>query len=86
MPNGKFIVDSVLHQKIDITVGKYQSDRLSLELRRLRLCLDKQESDTVEKEEALQACKALLQQLLLLVDEPNESLNPKDFTARVMTE
>ena len=32
MPKGKYILESVLHQKISIAVGKYQSDRMSLEL------------------------------------------------------
>lgn len=84
LPKGKFIVDSVLYQKVNVTAGKFQSDRLSLELRRLRLCLDNQQSDTEEKQEALQACKALLQQLFKLLDKPEEYLNPNDCVAKVM--
>ena len=86
LPKGKFIVDSVLYQKVNVTAGKFQSDRLSLELRRLRLCLDSQQCDTEERLEALQACRALLQQLLKLLDKPEEYLNPNDFVTKVMVE
>lgn len=34
MPKGKYILESVLYQKISIAVGKYQSDRMSLELQK----------------------------------------------------
>lgn len=35
MPKGQYYIQSLLHQQINIVVGKYQSDRLSLEIRRL---------------------------------------------------
>ena len=35
LPKGKYFIQSVLHQEVKIAVGKYQSDRLSLEIRRL---------------------------------------------------
>ena len=34
VPKGKYFIQSVLHQEVKIAVGKYQSDRLSLEIRR----------------------------------------------------
>ena len=40
MPKGRFFIEMLLHGEIRITVGKYQSDRLSLEIRRLRECLE----------------------------------------------
>ena len=36
MPKGEYFIQSLLHQKIEIYVGKYQSDRLALELKKLR--------------------------------------------------
>ena len=41
MPKGEFYIQSLLHQEINIIVGKYQSDRLSLEIRRLRKRLER---------------------------------------------
>ena len=35
LPKGKYFIQSILHQEVKIAVGKYQSDRLSLEIRRL---------------------------------------------------
>lgn len=37
MPKGQYFIQSLLYQKIEVIAGKYQSDRLSLELRRLRV-------------------------------------------------
>lgn len=36
MPKGQYFIESLLHQKIQITAGKYQSDRLAVEFKRLR--------------------------------------------------
>ena len=40
MPKGEYFIESLLHQKICISVGKYQSDRLSLEMKKLRIALE----------------------------------------------
>ena len=40
MPKGEYFIQSLLHQKIEIYVGKYQSDRLALELKKLRETLE----------------------------------------------
>lgn len=66
MPKGQYIIQSVLNQQISITAGKYQSDRLALELRRLRERMDHVKSE-VQTENLLQECKALLEQLQILV-------------------
>ena len=58
MPKGKYILESVLHQKISIAVGKYQSDRMSLELQKLRMALES--TDGAEQQEVLTECKSLL--------------------------
>jgi len=64
MPKGQYCIQSLLHQKIRIVVGKYQSDRLSLELRRLREAIEKL-SDKEENQISpqLEECKALLSEL-----------------------
>ena len=38
LPKGKYFIQSLLHKEIKIAVGKYQSDRLSLEIRRFVFC------------------------------------------------
>lgn len=61
MQKGEYYIQSLLHQQINIVVGKYQSDRLSLELRRLREQiegLNDKEKDQVEP--LLDECRALL--------------------------
>lgn len=65
MPKGQYYIQSLLHQKINIVVGKYQSDRLSLEIRRLRVQMESiGESHSETHIAALTDCKALLTQLL----------------------
>ena len=68
LPKGKYILESVLHQKISIAVGKYQSDRMSLELQKLRMALER--TDGEEQQEVLADCKCLLEQLLEISREP----------------
>lgn len=51
LPKGKYFIQSLLHQEIKIAVGKYQSDRLSLEIRRLWERLD-----SLETEELYEVC------------------------------
>ncbi|KSV60232.1 plasmid mobilization protein [Acetivibrio ethanolgignens] len=68
MPKGQFYIQSLLHQELNIVVGKYQSDRLSLEIRRLRERLDEipqQDKDALY--EPLTECKALLTELVDLM-------------------
>lgn len=68
MPKGQYFIESLLHQEIHIAVGKYQNDRLSLELRRLRETI---EAISFNKDEDISNllcdCEALLDQLLLVV-------------------
>lgn len=70
LPKGKYILESVLHQKISIAVGKYQSDRMSLELQKLRMALER--TDGEEQQKVLADCKCLLEQLLEISKEPTE--------------
>jgi hypothetical protein len=75
MPKGQYYIQSLLHQQINIIVGKYQSDRLSLEIRRLREEIGNI-SQTGEKtlNEALRRCEALLYQLTEVIQ---ETINPE---------
>lgn len=69
MPKGQYFIESLLHQKIQITAGKYQSDRLAMEFKRLRQQLEK---DGEEAEKAAQDCKALLDQLVQVLEVKEE--------------
>ena len=40
MPKGEYFIQSLLHQELNIAVGKYKSDRLSLELKKMREVLE----------------------------------------------
>ena len=82
MPKGEYYIQSLLHQRIEIVVGKYQSDRLSLEIRRLGEQIGKlsgEDGKTVN--EALRNCEALLRELVRLVVENEElgSICAEDF-------
>lgn len=63
LPKGVYIINSTLHQKIEITLGKYESDRLSIELKKLR---EKIDNTPIRKNqvELLEECKALLEQVM----------------------
>ncbi len=63
IPKGEYFIKSLLHQSIVISVGKYKSDRLSIELKRLRKTLeDIKETDEIEN--TLNECKFLLKELV----------------------
>ena len=62
LPKGKYFIQSVLYQEVKIAVGKYQSDRLSLEIRRLWERLEHLETEDLY--EVLADCRALMQQVI----------------------
>lgn len=62
MPKGKYFIQSLLYQEIRIAVGKYQSDRLRLEIRRLRERLEDINTENKELQETLVDCRALMKQ------------------------
>lgn len=69
MPKGQYYIQSLLHQELNIVVGKYQSDRLSLEIRRLREQIEKMsESVATIDVTVLGDCRAILKQLLYLME------------------
>ena len=81
MAKGQYYIQSLLHQQINIVVGKYQSDRLSLEIRRLRERLDDMTPIPVNKtNEVLTDCKALLEQLAEIIENNRkEKITIEDF-------
>lgn len=80
MPKGQYFIQSLLHQRLSIAVGKYQSDRLSLEFKKLRETFNRI-SETEKVAETLKACKALLDELQKLTNE-NTELSIRDFQAK----
>lgn len=82
MPKGQYYIQSLLHQKIDIIVGKYQSDRLSLEIRRLsEHIVAFSDGGDSECRALLQDCKSLLTQLNGIMEENrrSEEIKTQDF-------
>ena len=78
-----YFIESLLHQEIKIAVGKYQSDRLSLEIRRLREALGNICTEDDETRQILAECKSLIGQLIVLIEGNISELNSDDF--RVIT-
>lgn len=79
MPKGEYFIESLLHQKICISVGKYQSDRLSLEMKKLRIALENIK-DEESLDDALDECKALLEQLKSVIDD-NSNISADIFNS-----
>lgn len=65
LPKAEYIIQSLLKNGVTIAVGKYQSDRLSLEIRRLRELIGdlKISSNDEQIEVLLKECNALLVEL-----------------------
>lgn len=79
MPKGEYFIESLLHQKICISVGKYQSDRLSLEMKKLRLALENT-NDVELLKDVIDECKVLLEQLKSVTDN-NSNLSADIFNS-----
>ena len=62
LPKGEYFRQSLLHQQINITAGKFHSDRLALEFRKLREALENG-AMTEETERTLRACNKLIRQI-----------------------
>lgn len=62
IPKGEYYRQSLLHQTINITAGKYHSDRLALEIRKMRETLESI-TEIAEAEETIRACSELLMQI-----------------------
>ena len=87
LPIGRYILESALHQKICIAVGKYQSDRLSIEIRKLREQLAETGKSSEEIKELVTDCTYLLEQLMeLIITDAKTELRADDFRASQRTE
>lgn len=64
LPKGTYFIRSALDKEIVINVGKFESDRLSLEFRRMREALQNAGSDDNELYAAIVGCRALFEQML----------------------
>lgn len=74
IPKGEYFIKSLLHQRIEISFGKYKSDRLALELKKLHEAFENAKC----KSAVLCECKALLEQLQEITAD-NEKLSAGDF-------
>lgn len=80
LPIGRYILESALHQNICIAVGKYQSDRLSIEIRKLREQLAETDKSSDEIKELVMDCTYLLEQLMeLITTDTKTELRAEDF-------
>ena len=70
MPKGEYCRQSLLHQKIEINAGKYQSDRLSIEIKRLRELTEQIPQEPFQ--DLLQEIKILLKQLISILNDNYE--------------
>lgn len=82
MQKSEYYIKTFLQQEINIVVGKYQSDRLSLEFRRLRECIEQLDSaEEVAFFSLLLDCKALLSELKPLVERDEKTPKLGDMEA-----
>lgn len=80
MLKGKYFIQSLLYQEIRIAVGKYQGDRLSLEIRRLRERLEDINTENKELQETLADCRTLMKQIIEITgDDSGVRLMANDF-------
>lgn len=70
MPKGEYCRQSLLNQKIEINAGKYQSDRLSIEIKRLRELTEQIPQEQFQ--DLLQEMKILLKQLISILNDNYE--------------
>ena len=70
MPKGEYCRQSLLNQKIEINAGKYQSDRLSIEIKRLRELTEQIPQEQFQ--DLLQEIKISLKQLISILNDNYE--------------
>ena len=69
MSRAEYFIQSLIHQEINIIAGKYASDRLSLEIRRLKDAMAKIEDLHDEEQKTLiEDCKLFLKELIDVID------------------
>ena len=82
MAKSEFMIQSMLKQHIEIRAGKFESDRLSLEVRRLKDALEAVKAPE-EAVGLLLECRALMEQIMDIVKaKKEEPLSGKIRTLR----
>lgn len=71
LPRGKYFIRTFQNQQIEISVGKFESDRLSLEFKRLRELLESLDDNETIKD-VVEDCKALMEELKPFFPLPKE--------------
>lgn len=72
MAKGEYLIETLLKQDISIRVGKYESDRLSLEMARLSEVLNTCSVDSEDGMKVLNECKLLFQELIQLMHKESD--------------
>lgn len=63
LSRGDYFIKTFLEQEIHTVIGKFECDRLAVELKRLRECIEKVKNDEIET--LLKECKALLNEMIV---------------------
>lgn len=71
LAKNEFMIRSMLEQRIEICVGKFESDRLSLEVRRLKNALNGAQVPE-EAVSLLLECRALMEQMIQITKAEKE--------------
>lgn len=74
LAKNEFMIRSMLEQQIVIRVGKFESDRLSLEVRRLKDALNGAQAPE-EAVSLLLECRALMEQIIQITKAQKEGSN-----------
>lgn len=74
-PKAEYIIETLLEGSVHVTAGRYHSDRLSLEIRRLKDALEIVEKGAQSSETlaVLEECKILLSQLITIILESSSN-------------
>lgn len=72
MQKREYFMASLLHQPIKIAVGKYKSDRLGMEIRKLSERFETVK-DSEETADLLRECKALMEEFIAMTGSNDEN-------------
>jgi hypothetical protein len=75
LDKGDYLIRILYGETIVIRAGKYQSDRLAVELKKLRTALEKV-SDLEEIRDAVEKCSALLEEMIRISTKTSDKDNP----------
>ena len=77
IPKVEFYMKSILGCKINVVAGKYKSDRLAVDLKKLRRAIESFpiEENYDEEYYLLLNCNAMLQELIILIDNNPECVD-----------